>query len=221
MLSRLSHYFLPLVLYTHTCAHIPSPPDQLTTQRLSLHAITRYKDTELDTLALQLFTACPQAVRKTLFCGNSPGPWSTAKARQSITFWRNSIAKRCEGKKTLTLWKYFLFLPNTDTMIGSISFHTPQADDCWKIGYWLSPGQQGKGYITEAAQALISFYFALTNAPRLYACVPDIDGTLHKKSAQVCTRLGFVEEVSTTPRPLGCPCPHKFVLSAKQFLAQR
>jgi RimJ/RimL family protein N-acetyltransferase len=49
---------------------------------------------------------------------------------------------------------------DSDTVVGSAGFKgPPEADGVVEISYGVNPDQQGKGYATEAAQALTTFAF--------------------------------------------------------------
>ena len=58
------------------------------------------------------------------------------------------------------------------------------------LGYWLGHAHQGHGYMTEAATALIDWYFATTDAEHLRAGHFDDNAA----SRAVLTRLGFLPE---------------------------
>ncbi len=44
------------------------------------------------------------------------------------------------------------------------------APDVWNVGFWTHPEEQGKGYMTEAVQAIIDFGFNRLGASRIEAC---------------------------------------------------
>lgn len=54
---------------------------------------------------------------------------------------------------------FSLVLRDTDTVVGSAGFKGPPADGVVEIAYGLSPEYQGKGYATEAAEALTAYAF--------------------------------------------------------------
>lgn len=54
---------------------------------------------------------------------------------------------------------FSLVLLDTDTVVGSAGFKGPPANGVVEIAYGLSPEHQGKGYATEAAEALTAYAF--------------------------------------------------------------
>jgi RimJ/RimL family protein N-acetyltransferase len=53
--------------------------------------------------------------------------------------------------------------------IGSCSFKGPPADGMVEIAYGIDADQQGKGYATEAARALVDFAFGFPEVRRILA----------------------------------------------------
>jgi [ribosomal protein S5]-alanine N-acetyltransferase len=45
-------------------------------------------------------------------------------------------------------------------VVGTCSFKGPPADGVVEVAYAIAPDQEGKGYATEAAQALVAYAFA-------------------------------------------------------------
>ncbi len=74
------------------------------------------------------------------------------------------------------------------------------------LGYWLAPRVQGRGYMLEAAQAVLADHFADPAANEVRS--GHFEG--NTASARVLTRLGFTETVRTLElcRPLGRKRPH-------------
>ena len=71
-----------------------------------------------------------------------------------------------------------------DTIIGKAGgYHLPE------IGFILHPDHWGRGYATEAMQAIIPALFASSDVPELTA---DVD-PLNPRSLAVLAKLGFVE----------------------------
>ena len=54
-------------------------------------------------------------------------------------------------------WK--MTLKNDDTYIGNLSFKGPAKDNVVEIRYGILPAQEGKGYTTEAVQAMTQWAF--------------------------------------------------------------
>ncbi len=59
-------------------------------------------------------------------------------------------------------WVYGFRLVHRDTgiVVGTCSFKGPPVDGIVEIAYGVAPDQQGKGYATEAAQALVAYAVA-------------------------------------------------------------
>ena len=54
---------------------------------------------------------------------------------------------------------FSILLRDSDTAVGSAGFKGPPADGVVEIAYGLNPEYQGKGYATEAAEALTAYAF--------------------------------------------------------------
>ena len=91
---------------------------------------------------------------------------------------------------------YGIVVKETDKGIGSVDFNHRHADDVLEIGYTLHPDYWGRGYVPEAARALIDLSFK------------DLD--LHKieltcfgynvQSQRVAEKLGFTLEARIRDR---------------------
>jgi ribosomal-protein-alanine N-acetyltransferase len=55
----------------------------------------------------------------------------------------------------------------TNAFIGRISLKKCQEDSVWNLGFWTHPEQQRKGYMTEAAKAILEFGFQMLKAERI------------------------------------------------------
>ena len=71
-------------------------------------------------------------------------------------------------------------------LIGAVGY-MPASDGSAEIGYWIGRPWWGKGYATEAAQALIRYCFGPAGFSRL-TCCHSID---NPASARVIAKLGF------------------------------
>lgn len=87
--------------------------------------------------------------------------------------------------------RMYIFERNTGAFIGSSGFHNINFKvPRFEIGYWLDSRYTGKGYMTEAVDALTSFAFQELNANRVeIRCDP-----LNVKSKAIPERLGFILE---------------------------
>jgi [ribosomal protein S5]-alanine N-acetyltransferase len=59
--------------------------------------------------------------------------------------------------------------PITDRLIGRIGIRKTKHAGIWNLGFWTHPEYQGKGYMTEAATAVIEFGFERLDAARIEA----------------------------------------------------
>jgi RimJ/RimL family protein N-acetyltransferase len=77
-------------------------------------------------------------------------------------------------------------------MVGHLYFHRvePAELQTYELGYIFNPGDQGRGYATEAARALVGHAFAMMAAHRVVAhCNP-----ANTASWRLLERIGFVRE---------------------------
>ena len=83
---------------------------------------------------------------------------------------------------------FSLVLRDTDTVVGTGGFKgPPSADGVVEIAYGVSPDYQGKGYATEAAEALTAYAFGsgIVRVVRAHT-LPESNA-----SARVLTKCGF------------------------------
>jgi [ribosomal protein S5]-alanine N-acetyltransferase len=59
--------------------------------------------------------------------------------------------------------------PTTDRLIGRIGIRKTARADVWNLGFWTHPEDQGQGYMTEAATAVIEFGFEDLGATKIEA----------------------------------------------------
>src|SRR4051794_18547810 len=66
-----------------------------------------------------------------------------------------------EASKSMDPWQHGFSILHRDTgqIIGSCGFKGPPAEGAVEIAYGIEPEHQGKGYATEAAEALTNFAF--------------------------------------------------------------
>ncbi len=61
---------------------------------------------------------------------------------------------------------------------------------CIELGYWILPGEQGKGYATEAIRSICNYAFTVLDVHRIEAIVEGENNA----SMQLLTKLGFTHE---------------------------
>jgi ribosomal-protein-alanine N-acetyltransferase len=82
---------------------------------------------------------------------------------------------------------FSLVLRDSDTVVGSAGFKGPPADGVVEIAYGLSPEYQGRGYATEAAEALTAYAFSSGKVRVVRAhTLPESNA-----STRVLTKCGF------------------------------
>ncbi|MDE1548827.1 GNAT family N-acetyltransferase [Jeotgalibaca caeni] len=86
--------------------------------------------------------------------------------------------------------KYAIELKETKKMIGTIDIRVVEEHKHAEIGYVLNKRYWGKGYMTEAATALLQLAFESMKLEKVYAC-HDADNV---SSGKVMIRLGMQRE---------------------------
>lgn len=84
-----------------------------------------------------------------------------------------------------------IYSRETGELVGSTGFHNPNWDvPSLHIGYWIRAREEGKGYITEAVNALTRYAFEVIGVRRLeIRCNAN-----NPRSLAVMLRLGFQQE---------------------------
>jgi len=77
-------------------------------------------------------------------------------------------------------------------LVGRIAIRR-QGADCWDLGFWTHPVCQGRGYMTEAAEAMLEFGFGTLSARKIEAA----HATWNISSRRVLEKIGmsFVRHV--------------------------
>lgn len=91
---------------------------------------------------------------------------------------------------------YGIVVKGTDKVIGSVDFNHRHEDDVLEIGYTLHPDYWGRGYVPEAASALINLAFKELNLHKieLYCFGYNV------QSQRVAEKLGFTLEARIRDR---------------------
>ncbi|NNC41808.1 MAG: GNAT family N-acetyltransferase, partial [Acidimicrobiia bacterium] len=98
-----------------------------------------------------------------------------------------------DGPQNEQWWMAVIVDSTTDEPIGDLAVHMTWGMRSAEIGYTLGSRHWGKGYATEAAEALIEFLFSHQSLTRISASLhPD-----NVASAMVLERLGFLFEGHT------------------------
>lgn len=114
-------------------------------------------------------------------------PWvdDILSVEDSNTFIKSALQLQQE-QKALTMGVFY-----EDRLVGVVGFNALDfKNKIGFIGYWLHQGEQGKGIMTRAVQALISYGFSYYRLHRI-----DIrTAASNKASARIPERLGFQYE---------------------------
>lgn len=119
--------------------------------------------------------------------GVVPFPYSVADAEEWLGRW---------PKDAGPIDTHFLITLDDDVAIGTVGFR--EQDGAGLLGYWLGEAFWGRGIMTEAAFAVVDWYFEATNADRI------ISGVFHFNMASLAIqqKLGFVETGRSTMHAL-------------------
>ena len=91
---------------------------------------------------------------------------------------------------------YGIVVKGTDKVIGSVDFNHRHEDDVLEIGYTLHPDYWGRGYVPEAARALIDLAFKELNLHKIeLSCFG-----YNLQSQRVAEKLGFTLEARIRDR---------------------
>jgi [ribosomal protein S5]-alanine N-acetyltransferase len=77
--------------------------------------------------------------------------------------------------------------PSTNTLMGRIGVRKTNRMDVWNLGFWMHPEQQGRGYMTEAATAVLIFGFEELGATKIEASY----ALWNKASRRVLEKVGM------------------------------
>ena len=155
-------------------------PDLLATERLILRPPTV---ADADDVLAAVTASYPELHR---WMEWARGPYGIEQARQ---FCAQARAKFDEGRDFTAL----LALADDDTIIGCASIMVrDEAVPSFEIGYWVHTEHTGRGYATEAAEALTRLAFEEGGARRVEARIDE----RNRRSQAVAGRLGFELEGS-------------------------
>lgn len=116
-------------------------------------------------------------------------PWVEIYKVGGIGFARESIAEFEREWAEQTGWNFVCFADNQ--LVGMVGLIRPApAEKSIEIGYWCVRDQQGKGYITEATNAVVRFAFDVLCMKKVMIICDE----QNHRSAAVAHRLGFTRE---------------------------
>lgn len=91
-------------------------------------------------------------------------------APQSIEELHKPLQRDLQDWESDLAYTFTIECANTGTFIGRIFIiKYNEVDHVWTLGLWTHPQQQRKGYMTEAAKAIVEFGFTVLEAERIEA----------------------------------------------------
>ena len=82
---------------------------------------------------------------------------------------------------------FSIWVIDASEFVGRVSIRRNDWGEGWNVGYFMHPMHQGKGYMTEAVQAILKFGFDVLNAPTIEAYY----ATWNKASGRVLEKVGM------------------------------
>lgn len=117
------------------------------------------------------------------------GDWDVARMTARIPFpYTEALAR--EWIETLAPEEFVRAVTHRGTLIGAVGY-VASSEESAEIGYWIGRPWWGRGFATEAAQALVRYCFSTAGFKRLSCCHFEDNPA----SERVILKLGF--------RPLG------------------
>jgi len=158
-------------------AHGWTPEYPLVTERLILRPIT-----PVDAAAMHVYKSDPEAVRYVPY-----PPLELADVEQRIaTTWANTRFTAEGDAVSLAVEER-----ETGALVGDVVlFWRSETDRSGEVGYIFDPRAGGRGYATEAVEALLALGFDGLGLHRVVARLDERNGA----SARVAERLGFRRE---------------------------
>lgn len=94
--------------------------------------------------------------------------------------------------RNLAAWRSgaaYTFTVETSELVfvGRVALRQTTQDEVWNLGFWTHPEQQGKGYMSEAATAVLQFGFTHLGAERAEAC----HALWNRRSRRVLEKIGM------------------------------
>ncbi|SFE23659.1 GNAT family N-acetyltransferase [Roseivivax sediminis] len=164
----------------------------LTTERLHLRPLY---DSDAEAIARAL--SDPQVAR---WMTNVPFPYTLEDARQFLSLERGS-----------STWKVWAICPGAGALAGVIGLED-------EFGYWLGRDHWGRGYMSEAARAVVDWHFRHPGAEPLIS--GHFEG--NNRSGRVLRKLGFSyygRPVAKETRSFGTVTLHRMLLAPEQWHA--
>ncbi|QLB49576.1 GNAT family N-acetyltransferase [Streptococcus sanguinis] len=157
-------------------------PDRLETERLVLRVRT-----VADAVDIHAYASLPEVAY--------PAGFPPVKTLEDEIYYLEYILPERIKKENLPAG-YGIVIKGTDKIIGSVDFNHRHEDDVLEIGYTLHPDYWGRGYVPEAARALIDETFKELGLHKI-----ELSCYSHNlQSQRVAEKLGFTLEARIRDR---------------------
>ncbi len=110
--------------------------------------------------------------------------WEPPQSEQELY---EPLQKNLQAWDSGLAYTFTIECANTGVFIGRISIRKNEARRVWNIGFWTHPEHQCKGYMTEAAKAILEFGFSVLGVERIEA----YHALWNKGSEKVLTKIGM------------------------------
>ena len=157
-------------------------PERLETERLVLRVRT-----VADVVDIFDYASRPEV--------SYPAGFPPVKSLENEIYYLEHILPERNKKENLPAG-YGIVVKGKDTIIGSVDFNHLHEDDVLEIGYTLHPDYWGRGYVPEAARALIDLGFKELNLHKIELSCFDHN----PQSQRVAEKLGFTLEARIRDR---------------------
>ena len=157
-------------------------PERLETDRLVLR-VRKIADAE----DIHAYASLPEVAY--------PAAFHPVKTLEDEIYYLEHILPERNQKENLPAG-YGIVVKGTDKVIGSVDFNHRHEDDVLEIGYTLHPDYWGRGYVPEAARALIDLGFQELDLHKIeLTCFG-----YNVQSQRVAEKLGFTLEARIRDR---------------------
>ena len=157
-------------------------PDKIETERLVLRVRT-----VADAEDIHAYASLPEV--------SYPADFPPVKTLEDEIYYLEHILPERNEKDNLPAG-YGIVVKGTDKVIGSVDFNHRHEDDVLEIGYTLHPDYWGRGYVPEAARALIDLAFKELSLHKIeLSCFG-----YNAQSQRVAEKLGFTLEARIRDR---------------------
>lgn len=129
-------------------------------------------------------TDVPHVFSATRFPGFNDGMrWEPPETVDEL---REPLERNLEAWRVGTAYTFTVETKPPPVFVGRVVVRQTEGDR-WELGFWTHPDEQGKGYTTEAATAVLGFGFTRLGAEQIEAC----HAVWNQGSRRVLEKLGM------------------------------